>query len=192
MGPSSRRDILGALALGAGALAASSAAAEELSPSRSPGIGGTDPGPKDPARAGAKSRHPQSARHRPRHAAQSALLLRRLACPAIQRRLDAAGDGARARDLEADRRRQHAPQRRRDSRAALAQGSRVGLHALRLGPHHRHRRRRAAISSTTSASAISGIFPRAFRTRSRVSDRTAANSCSPSTAAASTRTAPSC
>jgi oxalate decarboxylase len=51
MGPSSRRDILGALALGAGALAASSGAAEELSPSRSPGVGGTDPGPRDPARA---------------------------------------------------------------------------------------------------------------------------------------------
>jgi len=50
MGPSSRRDILGALALGAGALAASSGAADELSPSRSPGIGGSDPGPKDVAR----------------------------------------------------------------------------------------------------------------------------------------------
>jgi oxalate decarboxylase len=46
---SSRRDVLGGLAIGA--LAASAARADELAPQRSPGIGGTDPGPKDPLRA---------------------------------------------------------------------------------------------------------------------------------------------
>lgn len=51
MGPSSRRDILGSFALGAGALAASRAAADELAPRREPGIGGSDPGPKDLKRA---------------------------------------------------------------------------------------------------------------------------------------------
>ena len=49
MSSSSRRDVLGGLALGA--LAASAARADTLEPQRSPGIGGTDPGPKDPLRA---------------------------------------------------------------------------------------------------------------------------------------------
>jgi oxalate decarboxylase len=48
---SNRRELLGGLALGA--LAASTARAEDLAPHRSPGIGGTDPGPTDLARAAA-------------------------------------------------------------------------------------------------------------------------------------------
>ena len=62
---------------------------------------------------------------------------------------------------------EHAPEARRDSRAALAQGGRVGVHALRPRAHHRDRRARAATSSTTSARATSGTSPPASRTRSR-------------------------
>jgi oxalate decarboxylase len=46
-----RRDLLTGLALGAAGMIAAQASAAEPEPSRAPGIGGTDPGPRDPVRA---------------------------------------------------------------------------------------------------------------------------------------------
>lgn len=45
-----RRDLLAGLAFGAAGMIAAQAAAAEPEPSRAPGIGGTDPGPRDPVR----------------------------------------------------------------------------------------------------------------------------------------------
>ena len=73
-------------------------------------------------------------------------------------------------------------------RTALAQGRRVGLHAVRQRAHHRDRRTRTAASSMTWASATSGISRRVFRIRSRASVRMAASSCWSSTMATSTKT----
>ncbi len=50
MAPTPRRDLLTGLALGAAGLIATQASAAELEPSRAPGVGGTDPGPRNPAR----------------------------------------------------------------------------------------------------------------------------------------------
>jgi oxalate decarboxylase len=51
MTSSNRRDVLAGLTLGAGTLlGARAAAAAELMPSRGPGVGGSDPGPRNPAR----------------------------------------------------------------------------------------------------------------------------------------------
>jgi oxalate decarboxylase len=52
--------------------------------------------------------------------------------------VDAASDGTRARYLQKYRRREHAPQRRWCSRAALAQSRGVGLYALRQRADHGH------------------------------------------------------
>jgi len=50
MSSSSRRELLGGLA--AASLAASAANADEMKPSRAAGVGGSDPGPRDPVRSG--------------------------------------------------------------------------------------------------------------------------------------------
>ncbi len=48
---SHRRDVLAGLAFGAGGLLAAQAQAADLQPSRRPGVGGNDPGPRNPALA---------------------------------------------------------------------------------------------------------------------------------------------
>ena len=87
-------------------------------------------------------------------------------------------------------RREHAPEAGRDPRAALAQRSRVGVHARRPRPHHGGRPDRAATSSTTSAAGDLWNFRPASRTRSR-DWRKDANSCWCSTTGTSPRTRPS-
>ncbi len=51
MAASHRRDVLAGLAFGAGGLLAAQAQAADLQPSRRPGVGGNDPGPRNPALA---------------------------------------------------------------------------------------------------------------------------------------------
>src|ERR1700684_675073 len=98
--PISRRNMLAATAAGGVLSAVTLAQAAETMPEpRRPGQGGSDPGPKNPGRGahGPEPRHAVAAGDRSRHAAESALLVRRLAHAARKRRLDQAGHGSRAR-----------------------------------------------------------------------------------------------
>ena len=104
-----------------------------------PRRGGTDPGPRNVAARCAEPRPVHSAENRRRHPAEPALLVRRRAHALGARRLDARDHRARAAHLDQHGRRRHAPQRRRHPRDALAQGSRVGVHAVRQRAHHHHR-----------------------------------------------------
>ena len=107
-----------------------------------PGRGGTDPGPRNLPR---DLQNPDIyTPPRPTTAR-----CRTCASPSMTRTcgwIPAAGPArsrCATRHLQEHRRREHAPQRRRRARAALAQGRRVGLRALRQRAHHGRRPGRA-------------------------------------------------
>ena len=172
MNPISRRSVLTAAAAGtlATAVTAVGAQAGETMPQpRRAGVGGTNPGPKNPARA---SQNPDLISP---PATDHGVLpnLRFSFDDAHMRlddgRLDPAGHGARARHLQ-----ERSPAWTCVSTPAACAsciGTRPpsGPTCSTAGAHHRGRRGGPTISSTTSASATSGTSPRASRTRSRVS-----------------------
>ena len=143
MNPISRRNALTAAAAGSLLTAATIARAQSSDPvpqPQRPGHGGTDPGPRNVARdrQNPDILVPPSTDH-------GTLPNLRFSFSDAHMRLETGGwtrqvTVARARRLQEHRRREHAAQRRRRARTALAQGSRVGLHALRHRPHHRDRR----------------------------------------------------
>ena len=87
----------------------------------------------------AESGHLCAAGDRSRHGGEPEVSVFAIPHATGARRLDPSGYRARARNLEEHRRRRHAPEHRRRARAALAQGRRMGLHAVWSCPHHRGR-----------------------------------------------------
>src|SRR5216683_4384888 len=137
----SRRSVLAATAAGGLAMAATAVQAQTGQampmPSR-PGVGGTDPGPRDALR---DQQNPDiyAPPATERHSAKSALLIFR--CPHAARAgwLDASSDRPRTRRFKEYRGREYAPECRRRARTALAQSCGMVLHALRQCAHHGNR-----------------------------------------------------